>query len=265
MKIYKIILLLACSAHTAFSQYMPEGFEDIKIGMSREDLLEMRPMAKNSSSMEKFNNDENKMVEYNPVGEINPALIDRMISYNFKNNALVTVEFIFKNIEINSFLNHSFNAMGQNFILSKSTINNHNSICWIRANEVALITIPVDYKAGTLYEFYYQIMQPDYFDEFNKFKKNILSKKNLHYGVSEDFKKRITAYAEGVLAEVEAQAEVTDVPLAVVAKAEGKSADQDGEYANTEYSEATVKKTVVLVLTAIALVLGFGLFYRLKR
>ena len=264
MKIYKIILLLACSAHTAFSQYMPEGFEDIKIGMSHEALMKVRPNLEPFSlglDSGEIKNGSGMLLECFPSGtSIKNA--EKFIIYGLKRNSLQTFNYTFKKDDVFSYLKKILKSEGHFNEIRPSTSKFDGLMVWEWENGELWLTGSLKSSKTNHYEFHYQVISQKILNEIKMHRKD----KPIAYSNSfEDFKKRITAYAEGVLAEVEAQAEVTDVPLAVVAKAEGKSADQDGEYANTEYSEATVKKTVVLVLTAIALMLGFGLFYRLKR
>ena len=264
MRLYKLILLLACSAHAAFSQYMPEGFEDIKIGMSREDLLQIKQNLK----------------DYNPgiSPVLNPPLMEtfppdvpikdasRLITYTFENNKLQAISFLYSSVNDFVILKKYIQAMGPVFKIDYGYMKNTGILKWGWSGGQSLITLPFKFeenKASIAYQVFHLSMI-----EKIKLSPEDLSKIKRNTEAFEDFKKRITAYAEGVLAEVEAQAEVTDVPLAVVAKAEGKSADQDGEYANTEYSESATQglgRPAIYTLVTFVILLLIALIWWAKR
>ena len=259
MKIYKLLLLSAFSFLTALGQYMPKGFEDIYLEMPWAEFIKARPnvypaLLAPEPLKETVLDPKNPMEGLMEKGDSQPFVFGY---YLFQEGKLTGANLLF-NVNLGlkeNVLKSSFKRLGGFNDLALSKNLKKGTIQWNNKEKFIYAFLPMEFSSSDVVKLEYKRMGSANAELFENIRKQQLKGKEIDQLAFEGFKKRITAYAQAVLAEVEEQAEVTDAALKDTVKSKGEGPGQEGEYAETNYSESA---TQGLERSAIYLLLAFG-------
>ena len=184
---------------------MPEGYENIHLGMTREELRVARP------NVTGLNLGLDPYVEH-PSGALTESkphmneseVSEEMIMYGFNDTLLNSVSYVKQLASGAKFLQNQLKKNGRYDEIRMSSTSRYGMIKWIIQDEIYIyLSLPIDWSMSRNSWIGHQVMDTNVAQEFESEIAKALDKKGYDEVAFESFKARVAAFAEKTLSDRE--------------------------------------------------------------